>query len=92
MESNQSSLGKLLSCFQGGSFYSDTSFCLFDLILYVSVNNFPDMSGRVFLGCSSAKATDKLKCLAQELTSFFTFVTVCLMILGIVFTSLCRSM
>ena len=30
-------------------------FCLFDLILYVPVNNLSDMSGRVFLGLTSTK-------------------------------------
>ena len=36
---------------------------LFDLILYVTVNNFSVMSGRVFLGCTSTK--QGLMCLAQ---------------------------
>ena len=37
--------------------------CLFDLILYVPVNNFSVMSGQVFLGCTSTK--QGLLCLAQ---------------------------
>ena len=37
--------------------------CLFDLILYVSVNNFSVMSGGVFLGWTSTK--QGLMCLAQ---------------------------
>ena len=41
----------------------DTLFCLFDLILYVPVNNFSFMLGRVFLGWTSTK--QGLMCLAQ---------------------------
>ena len=37
--------------------------CLFDLILYIAVNNFSTMSGRVFLGWTSYK--QGLMCLAQ---------------------------
>ena len=37
--------------------------CLFDLILYVPVNSFSVMSGRVVLGLTSAK--QRIKCLAQ---------------------------
>ena len=37
--------------------------CLFDLILYIPVNNLPVMLGRVFLGRTSTKLG--LMCLAQ---------------------------
>ena len=37
--------------------------CLFGLILYMSVNNFSDMLGMVFLGGTSTKQW--IKCLAQ---------------------------
>ena len=38
-------------------------FCLFDLILYILVNNFSVMLGQVFLGCTSTKL--RIKCHAQ---------------------------
>ena len=44
-------------------FISQTLFCLFDLVLYVPVNNFLVKSGRVFLGLTSTK--QRLMCLAQ---------------------------
>ena len=40
-----------------------TNICLFDLILYIPVNNFSVMLGRVFLGWSSTR--QGLMCLAQ---------------------------
>ena len=43
--------------------YSLDPRCLFDLILYIPVNNFSVMSGRVFLGWTSTK--QGLICLAQ---------------------------
>ena len=44
-------------------FYIPSVVCLFDLILYVPVNNFSVMSGRVFLGWTSTK--QGLMCLAR---------------------------
>ena len=44
-------------------FWVHTTFCLFDLILYIPVNNLSVMLGWVFLGWSSSK--QGLMCLAQ---------------------------
>ena len=47
----------------GSSLFVKVCVCLFDLILYVSVNNLSVTSGRVFMGCTSTKLG--LMCLAQ---------------------------
>ena len=50
IKKNMASLPVLDYCYKGSSCKINVEFDLFDLILYVAVNNLSVMSGQVFLG------------------------------------------